>query len=441
MTDTTPVIPTLTVERDDKKRKTSPSEKTFSSKPTPGAEQTMLQSVEFIQTITVKRPTISTYVPNAHVMFSVLHIMDNSILSNRHWGPYLPRWTPLHSRLYYGTLFYIQIFRCMISATIAPMHIRNLMRNFEEMYPLDRLPIAGPLLPFFKALTTCQTPFVEYGFVSPTVPLNPGCTAANASSLEDHVSILLPNLVAICRGITNSRHIPAARAIPRNWEHNLQNTAAAAVIIDPAAANQQSRNARVTPGTVNPIGISLQTAAKYAEEKSHLTMPVFTPADIPANWEEYLSFDNSLQWFGPLIAQHETHSHFFDGSSTLASVSTLNGNTPLLFITQRTLYPNRDDHRLQVVETIDFTASGSSNTIEIPAPCDKYALLTQINFKPAPNFSPFDDTTGDIGVTRFGPWWDVSPIRLITYDYDPIAQIHPIVSRHFIMDQPKSVSL
>ena len=61
----------------------------------------------------------------------------------------------------------VQTIRCMVYAGVANSHLKQVLRDFEEDFSYEDLPIAGPLLPFLKALCVCQPPNVEYGQVTP----------------------------------------------------------------------------------------------------------------------------------------------------------------------------------------------------------------------------------------------------------------------------------
>ncbi len=76
----------------------------------------------------------------------------------------------------------------------------------------------------------------------------PGAVPSNAHSLHNDVRTLLPNLVGLFRGIQNMRR-PTQGNIAPNWNHNLGNPAGNLVPIAHGAANQQSRDCLVTPGT------------------------------------------------------------------------------------------------------------------------------------------------------------------------------------------------
>lgn len=405
------------------------------SEPTPGTEQTMLLAVAQLKLTLAPRLIASTYVPNAHMMFTVLNDMDNLLMTNRYWSSKVTRWSPLHTRIYYGVLFFVQTFRCMITSGIAPPVIRRFMKDFEDDYHLERLPIAGPLVPFFRALAVCEPPFTNYGNISPTVPTRPGCTVANACTLEPHIRVLLPNLTGLRRGVANMRRPLAARAA-LSWDHNLGNTSGPAVPVSFNASNEQSRDARIMPGTVHQIGWSMRTRVTYQEEPTQLQIP-----DVPANhasadWPDFLGLSENMQWFGALAQQAQQHASYFKGATNLATVSPFNGACGLIQVIATRPLPERNSHRDAQVELIDHRAYATSLATVVSPPSDMMACFTQINWKPPINFSSIDDTTGDIGVTLHGPWWNVSPEQTTTTEYDPSLLVPQILAQHMHVERP-----
>jgi hypothetical protein len=299
-------------------------------KPTPGIEMTMLKCVQHIPPIIIQTPEVSTFVPNSAMLYYVLHEMDLSLLGNRQWSSKLPRWTPLHDRVYYGILFYIQTLRCMKEAGKISTDLRQFLFSFEQNYPLESLVIAGPLIPFFKALTVCSPPYPEYGLVTPVIPNSPGAVVNNHQSLPSAVKVLLPNLVGLFRGVANMRRPLLANNVPINWNHNLANPTGNAVAIAHTAPNQQSRDCLVTPGTMTDIGFNNRQKVAYQGETSIVRFPSVPANAVLNDWPSYFGLSDDPSWFSELIGQMIAHASFFKGTSTLGNMSPRNGNTGLV---------------------------------------------------------------------------------------------------------------
>lgn len=179
-----------------------------------GADPSMLVTVNVLELIRIPHEDPSTSVPNAHMMYTVISAMDELMLTDRYWSTRALRWSPIVSRIYYGTLFMISIFRCMVHSGTASPAIRSLRRDFKADFPYESLPIAGPVMLFFTALAVCHPPNMEYGIVSLSVPDGTGANIATNQALS-----LLPNLTGLRRAYNRSRHIVVNNA--QDWDFNL----------------------------------------------------------------------------------------------------------------------------------------------------------------------------------------------------------------------------
>lgn len=402
-----------------------------------GSDGTMYLAVRTLQILQIPRDEISTYVPSSQMMFTTIAMMDEIMHTNRYWQNRSLRWNPMASRLYYGILFIMQTIRCMVYAGIAPPALKHLLRDFEEDFSYEDLPIAGPLMPFIKALTVCQPPNPEYGFVTPRVPSRTGAT--NATSLALHVLIrtLLPNLTGLRRGFLRMRLI-GANNHAQLWDRNLSGQAQAdpAVAIAHNAANEQSRDARIMPGTVQPIAWNERNRDSFQREPVALRVPPPAAAGAQATWAEFLGFDGSTQWFSELSALMAHHAKHWKNSGNMSHASVLNGRVGLIVCRSTAVYPNRDAHRDAATFEIDHHCVLESAIDDPTPPVEKIAALTQVNWIPAPNYCPTNDNTGAVNHTRHGPWWNVAPNRWTSQDFTPATALPTILSDKMHCDRP-----
>jgi hypothetical protein len=77
---------------------------------------TMASSIQSTILLPVTFPTPATFVPSSILLFRVLHEMELIVSIDKRWASHNARWNPIASRLFYGVLFYVQIFRCMSRA-------------------------------------------------------------------------------------------------------------------------------------------------------------------------------------------------------------------------------------------------------------------------------------------------------------------------------------
>lgn len=401
-----------------------------------GTDATLLKCVQTLQLLRIPHEEVSTFVPSAHMMYTVLTAMDELMHTNRYWQNRSLRWSPILSRLYYGILFYIQILRCMNFAGIATAEHKRLLRDFSEDYSFEELPVAGPMMVFMKALCVSQPPNSEYGFVSPCIPANTGATQATSHALSPLVRTLLPNMTGLRRAAIRMRNVVGNHAQP--WDHSLGNETndAPNVPIAHNADNEQARDARIMPGTVQPISWNERTRDFFAREPTCIRIPPVGDPAGPLSWEQFLGLDGNLKWFSDLSGIMANHAKHWNGSGNLGQCSIFDGHTGQIICIGEPALPDRTAHRAAAVESIPHTAVLSSCISEPSPPSESYAACTQINWVPPNNFGHEDDHAGAVGQTRLGPWWNIQPPRFTSVRYDPTPALATVLSDHLHLDRP-----
>lgn len=81
----------------------------------------------------VTRPAISTFVPSAHMMYYITHLMDVSLRRNTNFRKLHDDWYPLISRLYFGMIFIIQTLRAQNSVSKLPTAHRKFSTEFLRL--------------------------------------------------------------------------------------------------------------------------------------------------------------------------------------------------------------------------------------------------------------------------------------------------------------------
>ena len=292
-----------------------------------GSDILLCQAVEYIELLPIPRPDISTYVPSAHMFYYVMYEMGTLLITNRYFSSELLRWTPLHSRLYYGILLYVQILRAMDSVGCLTTTNEVFLRNFDENHPYSSLHIAGPWVPFFKALIACDSVYPDFGPISLYIPVTTDMLANQHGSLPESTRVLLPNFFGIRNAIASTRRAFAANAHAFQWDHNLGNGANNAGQMQPAhnvINNTVTCDARITPGRVYPVPMPQRTMDIYATSGSHIRIPPSADPLTTLSWQTYLGFAQDFSWFGQLSAQMVKHVCYFKGSTTLDSCSPRN---------------------------------------------------------------------------------------------------------------------
>lgn len=399
--------------------------------------QDMLETVRSFVLPPIPRPTPSTFVPNSRMMFTTLEVMDEAMAMNRYFAPKYLRWNPILTRIFYGTLFYIQTLRVQKYHTLLSSTQRRVLRDFEESFDYQDIPIAGPLVPFFKALSSSPPNKGNYGDIVPVIPDNLGANDAVNHALEENIRTLLPNLVGLRRA-ANAVQRRIGANVPVEWRGFMHNSAAAAGIV-PAhnAANVQSRDARVMPGSATAGPWNQRTWNDWQNHPSPIAIP-----DIPlvaGNLDigQYLGFDVDYKWFSHLNGIMSIHAKFWKGSSTMKALSLHDGNHNQIVCMSQAIFPDRNAHR-DVDVSFDHHAIAVSNGQTFDDLAPKLAVFTQINFMPPVNFAPIADHAGVIGQTRFGDFWTQTPIESQSTTVSPALALPRIIS-DLHLDRPDKI--
>ena len=288
------------------------------------------------------------------------------------------------------------------------------LRNFDENHPYSSLYIAGPWVPFFKALIACDSVYPEFGPISLYIPVTTDMLANQHGSLPESTRVLLPNLFGIRNAIASTRRAFAANAHAFQWDHNLGNGANNAGQMQPAhnvINNTVTCDARITPGRVYPVPMPQRTMDIYATSGSHIRIPPSADPLTNLPWQTYLGFAQDFSWFWQLSAQMVKHVCYFKGSTTLDSCSPRNWPTAIVVCQQQAVYLNRNAHRAAAIEQIAFNVIATSRSNVLSSPCDKLGMATPLNFQPSPNFGSINENAGPIGTTRIGPYWNFTNDR------------------------------
>lgn len=396
----------------------------------------LLNAVKGIDVSTVLRKEPSTFVPNAHVLYYVLSQMDDLMTMNRTWNSKEVRWCPLLSRIYVGILFYIQTFRVMRTAGIASSEVKQILRDFESEFDYSNVPIPGPLVPFFKALSASQPPYEEYGVVSPIIPRDIGCTDATGHALREPLCYLLPNLAGLFNSYANILRVDQGNALP--WDYNFSTPTGAAAPVAYNGATLQLQVASISPGTVYPLVWNQRKRNDFQRSLTRIRgIPSIAGNAGEVSLTDLIGLSDNPRWFGELTGIMTMYCQYFQGSTSLSTCSTLDGPCAQFICVGTDDYPDRTTHITGLAdERIGFYARAESSRIDDSPPSSAYSLLTQINWRPPLNFGHTDDNIGTVGSTLTGPWWNVAPLRSQSQRYSPTVGIPEVIADKYYMDKP-----
>lgn len=391
--------------------------KTKMNKPTPSTSTFQIILTPYLRYPLegVTRPVISTYVPDAHMMYYIIHLMDVTLRRNTNFRKLHDDWYPLISRIYFGIIFIIQTLRAENSITKLSIAHRKFLTEFLKDYPPESLPIPGPLVTLFESLTATRPSNSLEGCITPTIPTQIGPANAQALITYDQANthqLMLPNIPLLV-GFANSVINAAAGAIPNyadpatSFANNVDRTINGH-IFNANAWTPTDRSALMVPGQLYPVETDDQMNTHFNIYGKRLTaqMPITTV-------KQFTCMQTSNSWFGNILPIMETYCSFFNGSSTLQQCTTSISAAPLIISEHHSLSAPLDTnnfghltHGFPSDTPLSFEARHCSAEIDLPPAASMLAQASQLNVRTtATDEIGLWNNIGHLNITRFGPYW------------------------------------
>jgi len=272
-------------------------------------------------------PTVSTYVPNLSCFFLILNYMDHLMCNTRKWTENCSGWVPPLSQMYFTVMIYVQIFRAMDAAGIAPPDALIFLQTFERLFPYADLWIPGPLVGAFRSLSAFRPDANDlFAGVTVNLPGTPGFAAPDyhfgigLRALVPNLSLYLSRLRAICTVSLTANMTETLFTSDPNGPRSYQN------MFGNQAANAAPFTAyNVNPGTAFVYGGNLllwQNAARMLAINSiPADLVSATPTPVNDTWTQAIRFENGEHvWFSPIFSLMAKYCQFWNGSVPLSEI-------------------------------------------------------------------------------------------------------------------------
>jgi len=366
----------------------------------------------------------STFLPNAHRLYRILHDLDTLQVQNRYFRQAVPSFLPTHSRIYYGILFLVQVFRCMDHCNLLSARDKQSLFSFFAAHPASTLPIAGPLLPVFSALCVSNPQDGRQPLVTPSLPTLLGPNQAQ-QLYRGPFNFAIPNIPMLF-GLhqTLTADIVAqnqANAFQLLTDYGAFGPTTANKVINghtfgpgfaaPTTADQAWMT--TAPGLGQIIEINDELLTLFKANRNFVRIPVLTGNQ---NTSDFLNFTRVLEgpWFSNLKRNMAIHSRFIKGSGTLldvkiegpaigqivANAATININGPPTgFFQEENLLPGDANYTT--------TMPANDRVAELSA------VYTQIHLRirghPHGHYNNVGEEASANG--RQGTFWDITPVN------------------------------
>jgi hypothetical protein len=198
--------------------------------------------------------------------------------------------------------------------------------------------IPGPLVPFFQALSVCNSGHPTLGDVTPVLPDLTACTPGNHFNTNIYG---VPNVLSLCDIL--ARLSNATTAPPDNYdpvEHTAHSFFGVPV---PATNNGHMRVIASTPGYLHGSRLVYHDLLRFHQARRRINMPpsldsVNVTSTGPATWPQFLRHSRFAgephspffrTWFASVATVMSEYSAYFSDCISLGDIPVASGAAPL----------------------------------------------------------------------------------------------------------------
>lgn len=154
-------------------------------------------TVDHVVISPVIQPKKSWFYPNYIVGNLIVDAMDRCIDGNQELTWMCPNYFSLAVRLYYAVMFYVQILKAKEAAGKLSKSESTWIRSFKRVYPLESLPIAGPMVPYLSNIVAVKPNDDKYDFIYPDYLTNQGLQVEKGIPKIDSIFMIQPNVTVL----------------------------------------------------------------------------------------------------------------------------------------------------------------------------------------------------------------------------------------------------
>jgi len=158
----------------------------------------------------VIEPKKSSYFPNFIAATVIISAMEHCIDGVEELKWISPFYFSLPARIYWAILFYVQILKAKEAATKLTKAEGTWFRAFKRVYPLESLPVAGPLVPFYANITSVKPNDDKYDFIYPDYVKNFGISVEKGVPTVSDTFFLQPNILLLSEFLQQFTRMSAA---------------------------------------------------------------------------------------------------------------------------------------------------------------------------------------------------------------------------------------
>ncbi|AHL25154.1 capsid protein [Heterobasidion partitivirus 13] len=313
---------------------------------------------------TVTHFGLNTFIPDFTLLFQALAALDFAMLSTDKFCRASEFWTPAVSRIYIAVICYVQVMRSMrATSTNFGVEIQQFLDWFEEHFPLNTLPVPGPLVNFISTISSCHISTLDYKVMCPILPRLVPCAANGRWVIHNNLSLRFPPVPTLFQQLSEHyNYANPAAAAPQTAEQigrwaDYGRTQYGITAWNANAATSQTHRTTLTalsnathayawaaPGNSTPYRTNTSVGRNlidYGMAMDSLIPPEFNsaaangPAAANPTWQTYLGFETTHEWFPEFARIMSVYSKFWKESTSLDTISPV-GSTACLAVAEAT---------------------------------------------------------------------------------------------------------
>jgi len=160
-----------------------------------GAFLKMWTTVDHISIPPVIKPKKSSFIPNFVMGSVIIRSLEDCLDGNEEIKWICPFYFSLPVRLYYSVVYYLQILKAKESAGKLSTPESTWFRAFKRTFPLETLPVVGPLVPYFSNIVSVLPNDDKYDYIYPTFHINGGLSVEKGIPNVDNTYFIQPNVL------------------------------------------------------------------------------------------------------------------------------------------------------------------------------------------------------------------------------------------------------
>jgi len=301
-------------------------------------------TVDHVVIPAVIQPKKSWFYPNYIAGEMIQNAIDRCLDGNEELRWIAPNYFSLAVRIYYSVMFYIQILKAKEAVKAIGRSESTWFRSFKRTFPLESLPIVGPMVPYYANIVAVKPNDDKYDFIYPDYIMNQGMTVDKGKPTVNPIYYIVPNVTILAEFLRQYSRITTTElryATPQTYfdengamvPHTIGTDFRFAGIDFPAQLTAETSSIFNSVSMDKPIPETQQRCIDI-----HPYWKRSRATDIPAVGVTYnhttigdaLRMTESFEWFEECIHMATIQCKFFSDSTNMSQIPSTGGSEMLV---------------------------------------------------------------------------------------------------------------